>query len=178
MRASAARVLAQIGLNDTPFNMEFFYHAGADSLSLLEINARISKSHSPLFEKVEGVPHKEVMIDVALGRKPDYPARRGAFRYAAKYMPRLYGHSDDEIVTHAPAQAELRALEARHPGTEIQLHVEQGMRLGEDHHYDEYSHELGAIFMGAQSRRALHADFRRLFEEMDIRTTLPGQAAK
>ena len=160
MRASAARVLAQIGLNDTPFNMEFFYHAGADSLSLLEINARISKSHSPLFEKVEGVPHKEVMIDVALGRKPDYPARRGAFRYAAKYMPRLYGHSDDEIVTHAPAQAELRALEARHPGTEIQLHVEQGMRLGEDHHYDEYSHELGAIFMGAQSRRALHADSR------------------
>ena len=178
MRQSAARVLAQIGLNDTPFNMEFFYHAGDDSLSLLEINARISKSHSPLFDKVEGVPHKEVMTDVALGRKPDYPARRGAFRYAAKFMPRLYGRSDDEIVTHAPNEAEVRALEERHPGAEIQLHVEQGMRLGEDHHYDEYSHELGAIFMGAQSRAALHADFRRLFEEMDIRTTLPREAAE
>ena len=176
MRESAARVLARIGLDDTPFNMEFFWHAGADSLSLLEINARISKSHSPLFDKVEGVPHKEVMIDVALGRKPDYPAKRGRFRYAAKYMPRLYGHPDSEIVTHAPGDAEQRALEARHPGAEIQLHVAQGMRLGEDHHYDEYSHELGAIFLGAQSRRALHREFRQLFEEMDIRTALPDEA--
>jgi len=178
MTASAAKVLAQIGLDDTPFNMEFFYHSGDDSLSLLEINVRISKSHSPLFDKVEGVPHKEVMIDVALGRKPDYPARRGPFRYAAKYMPRLYGHSDEEIVTHVPTEAEQRALEARYPGTEIQLHVAQGMRLGEDHHYDEYSHELGAIFMGAQSRGALHGDFRRLWEEMDIRTALPDEAAQ
>ncbi|WP_412508047.1 ATP-grasp domain-containing protein [Roseovarius sp. SYSU LYC5161] len=169
MRASAATVLAQIGLDDTPFNMEFFYHAGGDSLSLLEINTRISKSHSPLFDKVEGVPHKEVMLDVALGRKPDYPARQGEFRYAAKFMPRLYGHSDDEIVTHAPSDAEIKALEALYPGTEIQLHVAQGMRLGDGHHHDQYSHELGAIFMGAQSREALHDDFRYLLEALDIR---------
>ena len=178
MRESAAKVLAEIGLDDTPFNMEFFYHAEDDSLSLLEINARISKSHSPLFDKVEGVPHKEVMIDVALGRRPDYPARRGAFRYAAKFMPRLYGHSNEEVVTHAPSEAEQRALEERYPGTEIQLHVAEGMRLGDVDHYDEYSHELGAIFMGAQSREALAADFERLFAEMDIRTARAGAEAR
>ena len=175
MRESAARVLARIGLDDTPFNMEFFWHAGADSLSLLEINARISKSHSPLFDKVEGVPHKEVMLAVALGRRPDYPARRGAFRYAAKFMPRLYGHSGEEIVLHAPTEAAQRALEARYPGTEIQLHVATGMRLAEDHHHDEYSYELGAVFMGARSRAALHAGFRRLLAEMEIRTAPPGE---
>lgn len=74
--------------------------------------------------------------------------------------------------------AEQCALEARYPGTQIQLHVAEGMRLGEVHHYDEYSHELGAIFMGAQSRAALHAGFRRLWEEMDIRTALPDEAAQ
>ena len=177
MRDSAARVLARIGLDDTPFNMEFFHDPADDGLWLLEINARISKSHSPLFDKVEGVPHKEVMLDIALGRRPDYPARRGAFRCAAKFMPRLYGRSDDEIVTRAPSEAELRRLEARHPGTEIQLHVTEGMRLGDDHHRDEYSHELGAIFMGAESRDALHAGFAGLFEEVDIRTAAPGDAA-
>jgi hypothetical protein len=176
MRDSAAKVLARIGLDDTPFNMEFFYDAVDDSLWLLEINARISKSHSPLFDKVEGVPHKEVMIDVALGRKPDYPARRGAFRYAAKYMPRLYGHSDDEVVTHVPSDAEIRALEAHYPATEIQLHVHEGMRLGDLHNRDEYSHELAAIFMGAQSREELHAAFERLWSEMDVRTALPKAA--
>lgn len=176
MRDTAAKVLAQIELDDTPFNMEFFYDPDEDELSILEINARLSKSHSPIFDKVEGVPHKEVMIDVALGRKPDYPARRGAFRYAAKFMPRLYGCSEDELVIHAPSEAECRALEARYPGTEIQLHVRSGMRLGDLHHADSYSHELGAIFMGADSREALHANFERLFKEMDIRTGLPGKA--
>ncbi|SFQ24504.1 hypothetical protein SAMN04488047_1644 [Tranquillimonas alkanivorans] len=47
------------------------------------------------------------------------------------------------------------------------------MQLGEDHHYDEYSYELGAIFMGAQSRADLHAKFKRLFNEMDIRIARP-----
>ena len=71
-------MIARAGLDDTPFNMEFFFHERRDAISLLEVNARISKSHSPLFDKVEGVPHKEVMLDVALGRKPDDPARRKA----------------------------------------------------------------------------------------------------
>ncbi len=178
MRASAARVVAQIGLDDTPFNIEFFYEPDADRIWLLEINARISKSHSPIFEKVAGVPHKEVMIDVALGRKPDYPARSGAFRYAAKFMPRLYDRSDDEVVVNAPDEAERRALEERYPGTDIQLHVHEGMRLGDLHHRDSYSHELGAIFMGAEDREALHEKYRRLLEEMDIRTAPPEQAAR
>lgn len=170
MRASAAEVVAAIGLDNSPFNIEYFYHEEEDSLSLLEINARISKSHSPIFDMVEGVPHKEVMLDVALGRKPDYPARRGEFRYAAKFMPRLYGHSDDEVVTHAPGEDEIRALEERFPGARIQLYVQEGLRLGELKHRDEYSHELAAIFLGASSREALHADFEELFDAMDILT--------
>ncbi len=129
MIASAQRVIAETRLDDAPFNMEFFYHESRDAISLLEINARISKSHSPLFDKVEGVPHKEVMLDVALGRRPDYPARRGAFRYAAKFMPRLYGDHDDAVVRHVPDAERLREIAAAFPGSEIQLHVTEGLRL-------------------------------------------------
>ncbi|MDJ0932305.1 ATP-grasp domain-containing protein [Breoghania sp.] len=75
MTRSACAVIEAVGLDDSPFNMEFFYREADDFISLLEINARISKSHSPLFDKVEGVPHNEVMIDIALGRRPDYPVR-------------------------------------------------------------------------------------------------------
>lgn len=169
MKASARTVIRHVGLDDTPFNMEFFYREGDDSIALLEINARISKSHSPLFDKVEGVPHKEVMIDIALGKRPDYPARRGRFRYAAKFMPRLYGGHDDEIVAHAPSQEELRHIEDRFPGAEIQLHLQQGMHLADMHHGDPYSYELAAIFMGANSRATLHRDFNALFKSLDLR---------
>lgn len=169
LRETTDTVLKRIGLDNTPFNIEFFYEEDKDVFWLLEINARISKSHSPIFEKVEGIPHKEVMVDVALGRKPDYPARQGRFRYAAKFMPRVYGCSDDEVVTRAPDEAELQKLEERYPGADINLHLEQGARLGDDDHTDEYSHELAAIFIGADSREDLHRKFEDLWEEMDVR---------
>ncbi len=169
MRALARRVISFVGLDDSPFNMEFFYEGAAGRLFLLEINARISKSHSPLFDKVEGIPHKEVMIDVALGKRPDYPARRGPFRYAAKFMPRLYGDHEREVVIDAPDADEVRDIEGRFPGTEIQLHIHEGMRLADLYHRDPYSYELGAIFMGANSRAALMRDFKTLFRALHLR---------
>ncbi len=169
MRALARQVISFVGLDDSPFNMEFYYDEARDRMTLLEINARISKSHSPLFDKVEGVPHKEVMIDVALGKRPDYPARRGRSRYAVKFMPRLYGDHEGEVVIDAPDADELRAIEARFPGTEIQLYVHEGMRLADLYHRDPYSYELGAIFMGSNSRAALMRDFEALFRALHLR---------
>jgi biotin carboxylase len=176
MKESATAVIRAVGLDNTPFNMEFFYREEDDSLALLEINARISKSHSPLFDKVEGVPHKEVMIDVALGKRPDYPAKRGRFRYAAKFMPRLYGHHDEVKVAHAPASEEISAIESRFPGAEIQLHLHDGMRLGDMPHHDAYSYELAAIFIGANTRAALRDDFHAIMDAMDIRFEKDGEA--
>ncbi len=168
MIASAKRVIARAGLDDTPFNVEFFFDETRDRISLLEVNARISKSHSPLFDKVEGVPHKEVMLDVALGKRPDYPARRGQFRYAAKFMPRLYTSQDDWRVRGVPSPARLREIEARFPGSEIQLHVAEGQRLGDIHHQDAYSYELAAVFIGAQTRDALRRDFSALWKSVGL----------
>ncbi|WP_232796375.1 ATP-grasp domain-containing protein [Roseovarius salinarum] len=165
---AAERVIRHAGLDASAFNMEFFHDAANDRVWLLEVNARISKSHSPLFDKVEGSPHKQVLIDVALGRRPAYPARAGRFRYAAKFMPRLYGHHDDWRVRGVPDAARLREIEAAFPGTEIQLHVEDGMRLGESRHRDPYSYELAAVFMGAQSRRALRRDFKALWQAVGL----------
>jgi len=168
MIASAKSVIADAGLDDSPFNVEFFYHAARDAISLLEVNARISKSHSPLFDKVEGVPHKEVMLDVALGKRPDYPARLGRFRYAAKFMPRLYGRHDNWRVRNVPDAARRAEIEAAFPGSEIMLHVTENMRLGDMKHRDQYSYELAAVFMGAQSRRALRRDFAALWEAVGL----------
>lgn len=155
MSEIAVRMAERTGLDDTPFNIEFFHDARRDRLWLLELNVRISKSHSPLFEKVTGRSQSEVMLDVALGRRPDYPPAEGRFRYAAKFMPRLYGARDDAVVTRVPSRAELDALEARFPGTEIQMHLREGERLGDIRHRDSYSYELATIFMGAQRRADL-----------------------
>jgi biotin carboxylase len=173
MKRLGARIIEFLGLDDTPFNMEFFYDEAAGSLWLLEINARISKSHSPLFDKVEGVPHKEVMIDVALGKRPDYPARRGRFGCAAKFMPRLYGDHDREVVSNAPDEARIEAIETRYPGSEIQLYVHQGMALRDLHHRDAYSYELAAIFLGADTSTELTRKFDALYRDLELQFSEP-----
>ncbi len=165
----AGRIAERTGLDDTPFNIEFFHDPRRHRLWLLELNVRISKSHSPLFEKVTGRSQGEVMIDVALGRRPDFPPAGGRFRYAAKFMPRVYGRHDDAVVRRVPSRAELDALEARFPGTDIQIHLHEGQRLGDIRHRDSYSYELATIFMGADSRAELQANYRRCREALDIR---------
>lgn len=164
----AATVIKSIGLDNSPFNMEFFYEGKRDRIWLLEINARISKSHSPLFDKVEGAPHKEVMIDVALGRCPDYPLRQGRFRHAAKFMPRVYGYPEDTRVIDAPDPDTVAAIEARFPGTEIQMHVTKGNTLGSSRHRDSYSTELATIFMGANTHGLLMRNYRQCLKALHV----------
>src|SRR6056297_82244 len=171
MCKSAQRVITAVGLDDSPFNIEFFYDQAGDRILLLEVNARISKSHSPLFDKVEGVPHKEVMIDVALGQRPNYPARQGQFRYAAKFMPRLYGDHEHEHVASVPSESRIREIEAIFPGAEIQLHVQEGLKLADSRHRDAYSTELGSIFVGADSRPTLTRMYRSIMDELDLKFT-------
>jgi biotin carboxylase len=161
MASIACRVIACTGLDDSPFNMEFYWNRANDQLWILEINARLSKSHFPLFAKVEGVAHAEVMIDLALGRRPEYPLRAGEFRHGAKFMARIYGAPDDAIVTAAPDPASIRAIEAEVPGSTIELHAHEGIRIGDIILHDSYSHELAVIFVGANSQRALMRKYRQ-----------------
>lgn len=168
MIAAAKRVIRATGLDDSPFNMEFYWTKGTDQIWLLETNARISKSHSPVFQKVEGVPHNEVMIDVALGRTPEYPLGLGKFRHAAKFMVRRYDCGDSDTVAAVPSEDQLRTIERRFPDTEVELHVKRGMRLADLSEKDSYSHELAVIFAGANSHAELMRKYREIMGQLHI----------
>lgn len=164
----AKRVITSTGLDDSPFNMEFFWQRQTEKISLLQTNARISKSHSPIFYMVEGVPHKEVMIDVALGRKPEYPVGAGRFRHAAKFMLRRYDCDNADVVAAVPSEADLARIKQRFPSTEIRVHVSPGMSLGDLHFRDSYSYELAEIFVGADSQRKLMQAYREIAATLEF----------
>jgi len=115
------------------------------------------------------VPHKEVMIDVALEQRPEYPLGLGQFRHAAKFMLRRYDGVDAQVVLNAPDLDKVRAIERRFPGSEITLHISKGMRLGDLHLQDSYSHELADIFVGANSQRALMRTYRAIVDDLNIK---------
>lgn len=152
MLAITRRFIAQTGYDNAPFNIEFFLDEQADHIWLLEINARISRSHAALFQLVDGVPHFQVMVDVALGIPPRMPHREGPYPVAAKQMLRVF---EDGLVRRVPSAREIRRVEEAFPGTLVHLNVHEGMRLSALKHQDSFSWELGVLFTGAASHEAL-----------------------
>ncbi|MGM0594284.1 MAG: ATP-grasp domain-containing protein [Pseudomonadota bacterium] len=162
---AALRTVPALELDDTTFNIEFFWDPQRDLIRLLEVNPRLSKSHSPLFVSTTGASHHEVAIDIALGREPNYPRREGCCAVAAKFMLRRHA---DAIVSRTPTEDELRGLQERYPGTLIEIAVEKGMRLSELRGQDAYSYEVAAIFMGAADNTTLEQRYEELIAELPL----------
>ncbi|SDJ28830.1 ATP-grasp domain-containing protein [Ferrimonas sediminum] len=165
MTAVTDRFLTHIGFDNGPFNIEFYWDADRDSIQLLEINARISKSHCPLFMHVDGLSHHQVMIDLALGQKPDFPHRQGEYRYAAKFMWRV---GSDAKVNKVPSADELQALSRRFGSTEIELHIREGMRLSELRYQDSYSYEIAEVFVAGNSEQELLQKYHAVQQALSI----------
>lgn len=168
------RIMTHIGYNNATFNIEYFYNPEDGRISLLEINPRCSQSHAPLFEKVDGIANLAVMVDLAMGKKPEFKKGGGPFKVAAKYMVRSY---EDGIITRIPDREDVRKLKDRFPNTEIKLHVDAGTRLSGLYNQDSYTYELMDIYIGGNDCRDLtdkyEACLNMLGFSMDLRFRLP-----
>ncbi|NVK42816.1 MAG: ATP-grasp domain-containing protein [Oceanospirillaceae bacterium] len=162
------RFLHAIGFDNGPFNIEFYWDRRRDRVWLLEINNRISKSHCPLFRHVDGRSHHQIMIDLALGRKPDFPHRQGHYRYAAKFMWREYA---DAMVNRVPDAEQMHSICQRFPSAQIQLHIHEGMRLSQLKDQDSYSYEVAVLFLGGNSQRELLHKYAQVQQLMNLGLT-------
>jgi hypothetical protein len=154
-------VVSQLGLDDTPFNMEFFYNQTDDHIYVLEVNPRISQAHVDIFEKVHGYSHQQVMVDIALGRRPAPMERNGDYQVAANFMLRVF---EDGVVTRVPSGENLGAVRKAFPGADFKIAVTEGQRLHDLEGQDSYSFELANIFLGARTRAELLDAYDRVLE--------------
>lgn len=173
MGEAAEKILTQIGFDNSPFNIEFFYNQTENQIYLLEINPRISQSHAEIFEKVNGLSHHEVAVDIAMDRRPIYPLGEGEFAVAAKFMLR---HFEDAIVSRAPTKGEIERAVKEIPGTHVDLLVKEGTRLSELKNQDSYSYELADIYIGAMERSELDEHYTRVLEILSFEFE-PGEGA-
>lgn len=143
------RYLTHIGFDNGAFNAEYMWDAQTGDLWLIEVNTRISQSHSELFILVDGASNHEVAVDLALGREPRMPHREGRYAVAAKCE--LF-HDVDGVVRGVPGEAEIAAVTDRFPGARVALGVEPGDRLSQVPHQDSYRYRLGHVYLGGEDR--------------------------
>jgi hypothetical protein len=149
------RVIRQIGLRSV-FNIEYFWDPDSGNVALLEINPRHSQSHARMFEQVDGVPNHKCMVDMGLGRTPDFPHRQGEHAVAAKWFYRVF---EDARVVRAPTGEELAEVERRIPGVSVEIEAPQGIRLSEMREQDSYSYGLAVVHVGASDEQELHRKY-------------------
>ncbi|MDI2029243.1 ATP-grasp domain-containing protein [Saccharopolyspora sp. TS4A08] len=154
-------VMQHIGLDSSTFNIEFFWDTETDALNVLEINPRLSQSHAPLFELVDGMPNHQAMVQLAVGEEPTMPSREGEHRMAAKWFHRTFR---DALVKSTPSQEDLDRVREEVPSATIDVVAEEGKRFSELPAQDSYSYELFAVYLGADDESELRARFDRCVE--------------
>ncbi len=152
MRDATVKLMRHIGYRGAAFNVEFYWNPETDRIRLLEINARISKSHSPLFLMVDGCTNQKVSMDLALGQRPDPPHRLGTFPLAAKFMVRYF---EDAILERVPTETDILAVRALFPEALVRPMAAQGTRLSDIDLQDSYSFEVAEIFLGGRTETEL-----------------------
>lgn len=157
------KVIEQLGLTSSTFNIEFFWDSATDRLALLEVNPRHSQQHARMFEQVDGVSNHEVIVRLGLGQAPDLPGGRGPWDVAARYFLR---HFTDGVVTRCPTAADVERIEETIPGVSVELVAEEGQRLSDLPLQDSYSFELAVVHVAADDVDDLEVKYQRCCEEL------------
>lgn len=166
MEEITRKVMKQIGFNNSTFNIEYFYDKEKDRIYLLEINPRMSQSHSDMYDKTRGHSNHQVLVKLALGEKPHFKEQKGKYAYAAKFQYRVF---EDGIVQSVPDKEEIKQIEKRYNDTIIKIDVKEGQRLSDLPLQDSYSYALGVVMAGAQSKEALLDKYDQIIEALEIK---------
>jgi len=159
-------ILHHVGFDNSGFNIEFFWNERTDHIWLLEINTRITQSHSDIYEKVDGISNHQIMVDVALGHIPELPRRQGQFNCAAKFFLRT---DQDAIVEEVPGEEEILRVERAIPGTVIQPQVQKGMKLSHLFEQDSYTYAIAHIFIGGRNQAELLERYRKCVSMLEFK---------
>jgi hypothetical protein len=172
MIEATKKLMPHLGYNQAPFGVEFFWDEPADKLWLIEVNTRISQSHSDQYEKVHGVSNHEIAFSVALGMKPKIPKPSGSFACAAKFHLRRYA---DCKVLEVPSEDNIAAIAREIPGTEIHLSVAPGQQLSDLEDQDAFSYEIATVHLGAPDQPELLRRFRRVADLLEFKFSDGGR---
>lgn len=161
--AITCKLMKHIDFDNGCFNIEFFWNQDADALWIVEINPRISQSHSYLFEEVDGLSNHEVAIGVALGKSPEFEKGKGPYTRAAKFLHRRYDR-ENLVCTGIPSQQDIAELQKRQPDTLVFPRIQEGMQLAEMKEQDPYSYVIADILIAANSQEELEQRYREASE--------------
>jgi hypothetical protein len=148
----ARRFLAAIGFVHGFFNLEFFYDAASDRLSVIEVNPRLASQFGDLYRRVLGRDAHAMSLALALGEDPlDLPAAEPTAGAAASLVYRAFSL---EHQVHHPSLAQRHAFAQQHPGALLFHYPKEGHSLARDYKWLG-SHRYAIVHLGGHNEQHL-----------------------
>lgn len=149
MAAIARRVITQLGLDWTIWNIEMMYDAAADRVSIVEVNPRICGQFADLYQKVDGTNSYEIALELCTGSRPRWTPHRGRYAAAASFPLRVFEPSRVQV---APGDADAAAAEALFAETLVWRECRAGDELSDFGGEDGASQRYAVINLGGANR--------------------------
>lgn len=163
--AVTEKLMKHLGFDNGCFNIEFFWNQKTDGIYIIEINPRISQSHSYQFEMVKGLSNHEVAIKIAIGEEPHFDREAGPYKCAAKFLHRHYD-KQNMLAERIPDATDIAALQRLQPDTLVQPRLQKGMQLDDMKEQDPYSYVIADILIAAKSRDELENKYREAADRL------------
>jgi hypothetical protein len=153
----ARRFLEAVGFTHGLFNMEFFYDAARDRLTVIEFNPRMAAQFSDLYLRVDGIDLHRIALELAHGRDPALlPRAAPTADLAASFVYRSF---DRGARPPMPTAARRRALAQRFPDALLLRFPKGSGQIGRDFKWLG-SYRYGVLHLGGRDALDLHARCR------------------
>lgn len=150
MGSIARKAVTALGLDHTVFSVELMYNPDTETISIIEINPRMSSQFADFFEQVDGINSYELVIALALGHPTQKPSK-GAYTHAGSFPLRI---QQDHYVAHVPTEEDLKKCSEQFPGALITIVAQKGQFLS-DLRQDSESYLYALINCAAHSQEEL-----------------------
>jgi biotin carboxylase len=150
----ARRFLTAVGFTHGLFNMEFFYDAASDRLTVIEFNPRMASQYSDLYRRVLGIDLHAMALALAHGRDPA-SARHGVptAGAAASFVYRAFDPADQ---VHLPSAAQTGAFTQAYPDALLFPYPKSAGSIARDFKWLG-SYRYGITHLGGRDRADLRA---------------------
>ena len=147
------------------FNVELFYDSASDNIRIIEINSRLSYQFADLYENVDGTNMYDILVDLSLGRRPNFIPGNGRFKFSNSFVLRTF---EGKRLMAIPEKGEISKFNQRYKESKIKIYGKRGQRLaGEMRAIGSYRH--GIVNIGAKSLLDLFAIYEDALETLTFR---------
>ena len=153
----ARRFLQAVGFTHGLFNMEFFYDAATDRLTVIEFNPRMASQYSDLYQRVLGVDMHAMALALAYGKDPAKVPRQAPTAGMAASL--VYRAFDPLAPVTLPTLAQSHAMLSAFPDALLFTYPKSAGSIARDYKWLG-SYRFGIIHLGGRDA----ADLRQRCE--------------